>query len=127
MTHDDAIARNYRAGYYNACDGRGWQKQTEGLSVEESTRRDDDAWKYEFERSKRYTLPVARFYVGQTISTLAEYEALPVGATVWPERPDGATWWWIRTPSGYLISDQPELGETVLGGSVAARVIRSLP
>ncbi len=126
-THDDAIARNYRAGYYNACDGKGWQKCAEGLSVEASEARDGKAHFEERSRAILSMPSVGIFRVGQTISTLAEYEALPVGATVWPDDCSHETdpsFFWTK-------ADETDnyLGRRGFSMHLAGygRVIRSLP
>ena len=127
-THDDNAARMFRTGHYNAYDGKGWQKCDEGLSVKASSARDMLARMYETSRLNVAELQSQpAFVVGQTISTLEEYEALPLGATVWPW--DGERfWWWIRNETGYVcdmtmhevtVDDMPEDGRQ--------RVIRSLP
>lgn len=124
-THDDAIALNYRQGYYNACDGKGWQKQKEGLSVQDSEARDASAWA--IEKDRRTFGACLAFAVGQCISTLAEYEALPVGATVWPMPADGQSWWWTKHSNEFTASDDGCFARDCDEMGRHARVIRSLP
>lgn len=121
--HDDNAARMCRTGYYNAYDGKGWQKCAEGLPVWEGNLRDKEARGVEYWRRSLST-GEARFVAGQTISTLEEYEALPIGTSLWPaiDGPGG----WEREAGGYRHSETMSLVPAIemLGG---ARVIRSLP
>ena len=130
------MAEQHRQGFYDACDGKGWQKCDEGLPVRESTARDDAAWDAEYDRRDDAARDArTAFVVGQAISTLEEYEALPVGATLFPVRPhEKEQWYWVREPQGYVDRD----GSDNMHGVHSAlemsahdgekgRVIRSLP
>ena len=97
----------------------------------DSLDRDTQA-KHEQERYAR-RLAVApakpRFVVGQVIITEEEYEALPKGATVFPQRPDGATWHWERMGCGFSPTEMGVGSKITQCHEMASipRTIRSLP
>lgn len=118
------MAEQHRQGFYDACDGNGWQRLAEGLSVEESEKRDYQSFLVESERRIPY------FHVGQTIFTEEEYAALPVGATVWPSDGGAAGWYWKRVPAGYWCGEPHGVQlvyRTEEMECYSGRVIRSLP
>lgn len=71
--------------------------------------------------------PAPRFKVGQIISTREEYEALPVGSTVWPDdctRTTAPSFYWTKTDVTSEYTSRSGM-RMHLGGY--GREIRSLP
>lgn len=120
--HDEATARLFRCGHYNARDGRGFQPCTSTLSTADSAARDNAAWDVE---QDRWAGSLPRFKVGDVIGTREAYEALPVGGTLWPEPRFDPKRFWTREAHGYRFSDGTMATTAEL--SQSPRVIRSLP
>lgn len=117
------MAQEHRQGFYDACDGKGWQACDEGLSVEDSLVRDAIAWRAEVDRAEAMQ---PKFHVGQVISTEEEYAALPPLATVWTDNPN-PKYFWTRVSGGMVspVAGGQPVEISVLAG--APRTIRSLP